>query len=266
MRPKPPEHVSADRPIVSRFDNKIPGESRWHAHDGGQFILVEVGVSHLESDRGAWIIPTRRIGWVPAGVRHFSRPSVVGQGWVLLAPPALTERFPKDVCVLRGTPLMATALQRLTQYRLNPATPTGLLWEVVACEFSAAKRETTAIPMPSSGRLRAVAQQFLHRPTIDDDVADLAARASMSRRSFTRHFLAQTGLTFSHWRRAVIAHHALAQLATGSKVSAVAHEVGYESDSAFIAMFHRTFGAPPSQYLDLSYGELLEPPEADGRR
>jgi AraC-like DNA-binding protein len=257
MRPKPPEHVSADLPVVSRFDNRIPGESRWHSHDGGQFILVEVGVSHLETDRGAWIIPTRRIGWIPAGVRHFSRPSAIGQGWVLLAPPSLSGRFPKAVCVLHGTPLLATALLRLTQYRGNQTTPAELLWQIVACEIAAARRETTAIPMPGAEPLRAVAQQFLHRPTIEDDVAELSARARMSRRSFTRHFHAQTGLTFSQWRRAVIAHHALVLLAAGSKVSAVAHDVGYESESAFIAMFHRVFGAPPSQYLGTSGGELL---------
>ena len=37
----------------------------WHAHEGGQFILVESGVSHLFTDIGAWVIPARRVAWVP---------------------------------------------------------------------------------------------------------------------------------------------------------------------------------------------------------
>jgi len=32
-------------------------------------------------------------------------------------------------------------------------------------------------------------------------------------------------------------------------VTAVAYDVGYNSPSAFTAMFRRAFGAPPTQYM-----------------
>ena len=38
-------------------------------------------------------------------------------------------------------------------------------------------------------------------------------------------------------------------LAQGQPITSVAFDVGYESASAFSAMFHRVFGAPPSVYL-----------------
>ena len=71
----------------------------------------------------------------------------------------------------------------------------------------------------------------------------------MSRRSFARHFRSQTGLPYSRWRRAVIAQHALELVAGGQKVSSVAIDMGYESVSAFIAMFRRQYGESPRQFL-----------------
>ena len=71
----------------------------------------------------------------------------------------------------------------------------------------------------------------------------------MSRRSFARHFRAQTGLSFTSWKRAVIAQYALELVALGHKVSSVATDVGYESVSAFIAMFRRQYGESPRQFL-----------------
>jgi AraC-like DNA-binding protein len=39
------------------------------------------------------------------------------------------------------------------------------------------------------------------------------------------------------------------RIACGDKVSAVAFEVGYDSVSAFIAMFRRKYGAAPRAFL-----------------
>ena len=55
----------------------------WHAHAEGQFILVETGTSHLYTEAGAWIVPARRVAWVPPGLPHASRSSGGGSGWVL---------------------------------------------------------------------------------------------------------------------------------------------------------------------------------------
>jgi AraC-like DNA-binding protein len=246
----------AQRP-TNRFDSTLPGESRWHAHAGGQFILVEEGVSHLATEAGAWIIPTRRVGWVPPGVRHMSRPSRFGRGWVVIAPAKFARSFPRDVCVLRASQLMTVVLERLTQVRPQDKAASTLFWKVVANEMQNAQREPLELPMPSAPRLRKVAQMVVEKPSIGVDLNTLAARVGMSRRSFTRHFRTETGLTYSKWRRAVIAHYALARIAAGDKISSVAFDVGYESVSAFIAMFHRSYGASPGQFLSAHAKEYL---------
>ena len=188
---------------TNRFDSSIPGESRWHTHRGGQFILVESGISHLRTEFGAWIIPARRVGWVPPGVRHSSRTSGRGRGWVILSPLGFSSSLLREVCVLQVSALMSAALDRLTRLGANEASARSLLWRVVAAELRYARPEPLEVPMPNTPRILRAAQIVLAAPTIAVDLDQLSGRAGMSRRSFTRHFRSETGLTFSRWKRAV---------------------------------------------------------------
>jgi AraC-like DNA-binding protein len=234
---------------TNRFERATSGEEGWHAHAGGQFTLVETGLSHLLTEAGTWIIPTHRVGWVPPGVRHASRSSGLTKGWVVLAPVEFARNLPKQVCVLRASSLMIASLERLTRLAAQDSDMHRLLWKVVAAEMREARPEKLEVPMPSAPRMRKAVQTVLDAPTIAADLDSLAERAGMSRRSFTRHFHEETGLSFSRWRRAVIAHHALERIAAGHDVSTVAFAAGYESVSAFIAMFRRKYGASPGQFL-----------------
>ena len=76
----------------------------------------------------------------------------------------------------------------------------------------------------------------------------------MGRRTFTRTFRKETGMSFATWRQTVRLMEALSRLATGDPVTTVALDVGYSSPSAFTAMFRRAFGVPPTHYL-LERGE-----------
>ncbi|HSY95219.1 MAG TPA: AraC family transcriptional regulator [Steroidobacteraceae bacterium] len=233
---------------VNRFDCASPEELGWHAHEHGQFILVESGVSHLFTDIGAWVIPARRVAWVPPGVRHTSRSSAGGRGWVVISPVQL-HNPPTGVCVLCASALMVASLQRLTQLKASDEPMHRLLWQVVEAELNETHHEQLGVPMPTAPRMLKAAQRVLARPTAAASLDQLAAGVGMSRRSFARHFRSQTGLPYSRWRRAVIAQHALELVAGGQKVSSVAIDMGYESVSAFIAMFRRQYGESPRQFL-----------------
>jgi AraC-like DNA-binding protein len=236
------------RSPTNRFDGENREEALWHAHAEGQFILVETGMSHLDTEIGAWTIPARRVAWVPPGLRHTCRSSESGSGWVLI-PCAGLHGLPDKVCVLRASVLMIASLRRLTQLTPSDDSMRHLLWKVVAAEMTEARPEQLEIPMPTGPRLLKAAQSVLTTPTACASVDKLAASAGLSRRSFTRRFRSQTGLSYSRWKRAVIAQHALELIATGHKVSSVAFDVGYESVSAFIAMFRRQYGESPRRFL-----------------
>jgi AraC-like DNA-binding protein len=248
MRTRPVPDSAPNRTSVHRFDDVGADAATWHAHESGQFILVETGISHLRTELGAWIVPARSVAWVPPGVRHISRSSGAGSGWAVI-PPVELRGLPGRVCVLRASALMIASLQRLTQLNPGDGAKRRLLWRIVAAEMSEAQPEQLEIPMPTAPRMVKAAQSVLARPCAAASLDRLAARAGMSRRSFTRHFRSQTGLPYARWKRAVIAHHALELVAAGHKVSSVALDVGYASVSAFIAMFRRQYGESPRQFL-----------------
>jgi AraC-like DNA-binding protein len=243
---------------ANRFEAEGAAEAKWHVHAGGQFILVESGISHLRTERGSWIIPTRRVGWIPPRLLHASRSSGRGKGWAVRAPVALSKKLPAQVSVLRASALMIAALERIARETASRrSSMRRLLWRVVAAEMREAQTEALLVPMPSDPRMRASAEMLLTSPGIGADVTRTAARSGMSRRSFTRHFRQETGMSFASWRRAAIAHHALERIAAGQKVSAVAFDVGYASVSAFVAMMRRQLGAAPQEFLRVHSDEYL---------
>ena len=73
----------------------------------------------------------------------------------------------------------------------------------------------------------------------------------MGRRTFTRAFRRETGLSFAVWRQNVRLMEALSLMASGQSVTSVAYDVGYNSPSAFTAMFRRVFGVAPTAYLSM---------------
>jgi len=58
----------------------------------------------------------------------------------------------------------------------------------------------------------------------------------------------ETGMSVATWLKQARLVEALSRLAEGASVTTVAFEVGYESSSAFGAMFRRTFGCSPTRY------------------
>jgi AraC-like DNA-binding protein len=103
--------------------------------------------------------------------------------------------------------------------------------------------------MPRSERLARVCLAVLADPAQKDALDDWAGHAAMGRRTFTRAFRDETGMSFAAWRQNVRLIEAMARLAVGASVTRVAYEVGYNSPSAFTATFRRAFGLPPTHYL-----------------
>ena len=77
----------------------------------------------------------------------------------------------------------------------------------------------------------------------------MAADAGVSRRTFTRLFRAQTGVSFAAWRQQVCMLAAITRLSDGQPVTRVAFDLGYAS--AFTSAFRRILGETPSRYLEI---------------
>jgi AraC-like DNA-binding protein/mannose-6-phosphate isomerase-like protein (cupin superfamily) len=93
------------------------------------------------------------------------------------------------------------------------------------------------------------ALQSIHTdPAHDWSVAELAGRSGLSRAPFARRFREAVGeapLTYvTRWRMTVAAD----LLASGDRIAAVAHQVGYDNEFAFAKAFKRVRGIAPGQH------------------
>ena len=104
-------------------------------------------------------------------------------------------------------------------------------------------------PLPDDPKLLRVCDLIVKVPADRRSLDDLARIAGMSRRSFTRRFKQETGMSLSLWRQQIRLQEALSMLLTGTPVNIAARNVGYESTSAFTEIFYRTFGVSPGRYV-----------------
>ncbi|WP_309491365.1 helix-turn-helix domain-containing protein [Trinickia mobilis] len=70
-----------------------------------------------------------------------------------------------------------------------------------------------------------------------------------SSRTSIRLFIKETGHTFRHWVQQVRLAEALNRLEHGESIANAANALGYASPSAFAAMFRKTMGQSPTDYL-----------------
>jgi AraC-like DNA-binding protein len=105
------------------------------------------------------------------------------------------------------------------------------------------------VRMPSDVRALRIARLFLDDPSDGRRLEDLCKQCGASKRTVERLFREDTGVSFGRWRQQLGLAHAIRLLAEGSKITNVAMEVGYNSPSAFIAMFKKALGTTPAKYL-----------------
>jgi AraC-like DNA-binding protein len=104
--------------------------------------------------------------------------------------------------------------------------------------------------MPQDKRMAAMASALADDPALADTIDRWADRIGMARRTLTRRFAMETGLSFAQWRQQARLLKAVALLSLREPVTAVALTVGYSSVSAFIETFRKHFGRTPARFFD----------------
>jgi AraC-like DNA-binding protein len=222
----------------------------WHQHTWHQLLYAVTGLMTVETGAGTWVVPANRAVWLPARTPHaIVMSGVVGMRALYLSP-RLPRSFPRDCRVVSVPPLfrllILDAVERggLTQRRLHEHH----LLEVILDFITTLPADSLRIDQVSDERAARVARALIENPSERAPLELLAKRAGASRRTIERTFRRETGLSFGSWRQRVRLVHALRLLAAGQPVTRVALEIGYDSVSAFVSRFRRTFGMTPGRY------------------
>lgn len=245
------------RPVVGAaadFEHgfRIP----FHSHRRGQLVYAASGVMTVTTLEGTWVVPPERAVWVPGGVEHQIRMSGRVEMRTLYLSGAAVRELPPGCCVVAVSPLLRQLLLRVVAmpqpYPLGEAEER--LVDVLLDEIEATPIAPLHLPRPSDPRVRRVADALLEAPEDDRGLSDWARTAGASPRTLERLFHRETAMSFGAWRRQLRLLSALERLASGESVTTVALALGYESTSAFIAMFRRNLGRTPGSYFQVDQG------------
>ena len=236
---------------LHRQSHALDARMQLHDHAEGQIFLVSEGLLVVTTKDGSWMMPPGQIGWIPPGMPHGASVHGAMTGWTGYVHRDLCAPLPRVPAVYRMSDLARAVLGRLQECATVADTSgrNGRLVTVLLDEIASLPRQPMHLPMPSDGRLAGLATALAADPSRSQSLDELARTAGLSRRSLTRRFRTETGMSLVAWRQVARMQRALELLAAGTTVTATAHELGYDSASQFTALFRRMFGATPRQFL-----------------
>jgi len=239
------------RPVVA-VGNEYPDGHRHpaHKHARSQLLFAERGTMLVETSDGAWIVPPYQAIWIPSGTTH----SIAMLGRVETCSVYLDKTATAGMgeqCQVRSVSalmrqLLIEAVDVPPWY--DPMDRNGKIISLLIDEIRAAPVMTLNLPFPGSPRLAARCRQFVAHPTAQDTIDRWHQELGLSRRTFTRMFKRETGLTFNAWQRRACLMSALPRLLNGERVTTIAFDLGYSSPAAFTMMFKQLIGSAPHFY------------------
>lgn len=222
-----------------------------HQHACAQLTQALNGIVRVDTREGTWIIPPGRGVWVPAYTPHQLRMNGPVQLRTLFIDSLARADLPADCCVVEIGDLLkaliVAAIDIPDDYHSGGRAERVM--ELILDELRVLPVLGLNLPGLASPELQALAQEvhrLLHQPW---SLSRAAAWLDVSERTVSRQFQREAGLTFGEWLRRKRLLEALEALAAGHTVLDVALAVGYDSQSAFSAMFRRRLGVSPTTYL-----------------
>jgi AraC-like DNA-binding protein len=239
---------SAERPVLPiARDLDAHQALASHQHDWGQVTFALSGVLRVTALGSSWIVPPLRAIWIAPNVEHEVTMLEKAQLRALWVASARAP-FEGDQCkVLEVSPLLRELIVAIGMAAPGPREQ--LLAELILDELAGLETRPIRVPMPTDKRLHALCATLMDNPGSPLTLAQWADRTGASERTLARLFERDLGLSFRQWRQQARLAHAAPLIARGMPLSLVAQELGYASQSAFSAMFKKTFGTTPSAFF-----------------
>ncbi|TCM20671.1 AraC family transcriptional regulator [Novosphingobium sp. PhB165] len=239
--------------LIAAFASEHPNGEHIapHSHPRAQLIHTLTGVMTVTCAEGSWVVPTGRAVWMPPEVEHAIRIAGDVSMRTLFVGPDARSDLPVTCEVIEISPFLREALVEATAIPLDyaPGGRDERVMELILDEITAAPRLHMHVPLPRDRRLMRLCEVMIADPSAPVTLEGLAAKVHVSGRTLARMFHRELGMSFGAWLRRMRLLLSLPRLAAGATVLEVALEHGYDSPSAFTAMFRRELGLPPNLYV-----------------
>ena len=227
-----------------------------HRHERAQLLFASQGVMSVTTDEGVWVVPPLRAVWIPAFTDH----QIVCSGNVsmrtLYVAQDQLDNPPEQCSVVSVPPLLRELiLHAVKMPRLYDNNgPDGRIAQVIIDGLQKLQVAPLDLPIPENSKLKTIHQALANEPADQRTLSEWADAVGMTSRTLARYIKKETNLTFGQWRQQVRLLEALRRLGQNEAVTRVAVDLGYDSPSAFIAMFKKALGSTPGQYFKMQSG------------
>lgn len=235
------------QPVTGIASRLIQHDSGMHLHDRGQLLFAYAGSIRLAMPGLMAVLPPIRVAWIPPGVAH--RVQIRGEVEYrsIYLDPARIDAPVTGPAIFSMTALLREVFERISLEPFDTDWSAGAprnLLAVCMDELRAARQEPMLLPVPTDRRLAA-----LDLGELPPGLEALSRRVGASARTITRIFQRETGMSYQAWRQLWRLLRAVDLLACGRSVTSIAFDLGFASDSAFIAYFRQMTGETPGRYV-----------------
>jgi AraC-like DNA-binding protein/quercetin dioxygenase-like cupin family protein len=224
-----------------------------HSHFWGQVTYALEGIVRVTVGNSTWIVPPQRAIWIPPNAIH----EVVTLEKARLRALYVHARvapFQGGECIVLDVSNLLRELVVALSLADGEEQREKLLSALILDELARAAALPIRVALPQDKRLKALCEMLIANPASARSLDDWARSVGASGRTLARLFEQELGMTFGQWRQQIRLAHAAPLIARGLPLSQVAAELGYSSQSAFSAMFKKTFGKPPLAFFARKHG------------
>lgn len=222
-------------------------DSGLHQHQMGQLLFTQSGCIRITLTNYICMLPPTRVAWIPPRTLHRAQMTEAVDYRSVYIDVALHRNLPKHIEIMDVTPLLRAVLERIS------TAESGMDWDkgsganlLAVCldEIYTARRQPMLLPLPTDQRFT-----WLQRDQLPPPLAVLAAHIGASGKTISRIFRRETGMNYQQWRQQWRLLKAVELLANRQSITSVALDLGFASDSAFIAFFKGLTGHTPRAYI-----------------
>jgi AraC-like DNA-binding protein len=222
-----------------------------HSHPEDQLLYAAEGTMAVDTDQGIWVVPPLRAVWIPAETSHGVTMSGRVSMRTLYFLPKLCKSLPRRCLVINVSALLKELIVHACNFpklRRRVCAERNII-ALIVDQLKVVEAIPVQLPHPHDPRARKLVESLLANPSDQRPLGDLCSESGAGKRTMQRLFVEETGMSFSKWRQRLRLISAMQRLAAGEAVTTVALECGYDSPSAFIAMFRKQLGMTPTRYL-----------------
>lgn len=263
MKPSP---LPFDAPLIDGltggFALRVVADSRElnkgnHQHPHGELFLLRSGCMMSQSAEGHWLIPAGHLCWAPPFSIHGGGADMeFVRGTRIHLAPEFCDAMPARPGVFACNALIQAVIDRISSVELPRVVVSEseeLLLRVLLDEIRQARSSAILLPMPKDPKIKRIAERWMQNPNDQAGLDELAEHAGLSRRTLTRTFKMETGLSVGQWRQLARLLRGFEMLVAGKSVTETAFSLGYDSTTSFVLLCQRHTGMSPK-----SLGRMFE--------